>query len=256
MNVRMLSALTVLLLAAFGFCAYRYYGDVIAPEQALAEADAAQSALFAQIRPTQPAAPSATDETAPEPSAPAAAETQPDALAPAEAVNAAVVGWITIPGTQIDYPIVQGEDNTFYLHHGFDGKPNQELGCPFLDCRCEADFTGLHSIVYAHHMTKQRMFADVARFKEQAFLEQHQTGCLTTHSGTHTVRFFAYLNVPDDAAIYALDETPEQYAAYLTQAAVYCLLPAEDIQDCRLLLLSTCTFEFDGARGVLAGVIQ
>ena len=259
MKTTVILRILICLLAAAGiWCGYRYYGDVIRPEREIAAADREQTELFAQIRPvmSQPAETAASREASPAPAAPS--PPQPEPLAPAAEVNSAVVGWITIPGTHIDYPIVQGDDNDFYLHHGFDGKPNQELGCPFLDCRCAGDFSGFNSIVYAHHMTKQRMFADIALFQDAQFLDSHSTGCLTLNDGTHEVRFFAYLNVPDTDALYQTgfrtDDEKQTYLDYVSETAVYTAFTGIPT-DARLLLLSTCTFEFEGARGVLAGVI-
>ena len=182
-----------------------------------------------------------------------------DYLADAAEINSSVVGWITIPDTHIDFPIAQGEDNDFYLHNGFDKKYNYELGCPFLDYRCASDLSGFNSIVYAHHMTEQRMFADIALFKDSAFMEANPVGYLTQHDGVHTVRFFAYLNVPDDSAVYQIADSAE-YAEYidtLYRSADYVTKNKDEIKETdRLLLLSTCTYEYKDARGVLVGIIE
>ena len=110
-------------------------------------------------------------------------------------------------------------------------------------------------------MTRQRMFADIALYKDGAFFESHRTGSLTLADGTHEVQFFAYLNVPATAPLYqAVFVTPEErrdYLAYILDTAVYCTPDAGDLTaDDHLLLLSTCTFEYNEARGVLAGVIR
>ena len=248
-------SILVLVLAGIGvYCGWRYYGDVVAPEQEIAAADEAQQTLFRQIRPAVqlPERPEQTEQTASEVPA-------EDLLSPAREVNNRIAAWLTIPGTHIDYPVVQGTDNDFYLHHGFDGAYNQELGCPFLDCNCEPDFSGFNSIVYAHHMTKQRMFADIARFKDETFLREHAAGYLTLPDGTHTVEFFAYLTVPSDAAVYRTRlNSEEERRAYLQDLLnTAAVVLHSDIDDTdRLLLLSTCTYEFEEARGILAGVIR
>ena len=243
----MLAIVTVLA----AYCGYRYYNDAVLPEKKLAEADEAQLRLFEDIKPDIP-------ENTQEDSSP---DNDRNLLAAAEKVNPGVVGWLTIPGTHIDYPVAQGVDNDFYLHNGFDGNYNQELGCPFLDYRCEGGFSGFNSIVYAHHMTEQRMFADIALFKDENFFDSHSDGCLITPDGVHTVQFFAYLNVPDNApayhAVFVTDKERQEYIDYLYDAAMFTRLNAADIHtDMHLLLLSTCTFEYEEARGVLVGVIQ
>ena len=81
-------------------------------------------------------------------------ETYPDAI-----------GWIYIPDTSINYPIMQGEDNDFYLTHGTDGR-SLKCGCIELDYRCENRFQNNFNILYGHNMKNGSMFANVCRFKD------------------------------------------------------------------------------------------
>ena len=61
-------------------------------------------------------------------------------------VNPQVIGWIFAAGGEISYPVVQGEDNEYYLNHLFKGEVNRS-GCIFMDVRWEGDFSGFHSIL-------------------------------------------------------------------------------------------------------------
>lgn len=251
MKTRILYTVVAVLVIALGYCGWRYYDDVIRPEKQIAEADSSQNELFSEIRPTVTEGSGKTSDDA-------TVMTESDPLAPAEEINESTTAWLTIPGTHIDYPVVQGEDNDFYLHHGFDGELNQELGCPFLDCRCESSFRGFNSIVYAHHMTKQRMFADIALFKDEAFMRSCPEGYLTLADGVKTIRFFAYLTVPSSAAVYQVvsaEEERDEYIEYILNTANY-HFDIEIDENSRLILLSTCTYEYDQARGVLVGVIE
>ena len=263
MKSRILSFLVAVLAVVGVYCGWRYYDDVIKPEKQIASADDEQNELFSQIKPTQEITAATTVTTTSLHTEKAVTTTvtaeEIDYLADAAKINSSVVGWITIPGTHIDFPIAQAEDNEFYLHNGFDKKYNYELGCPFLDFRCSSDLSGFNSIVYAHHMTEQRMFADIALFKDSAFMEANPVGYLTQHDGVHTVRFFAYLNVPDDSMIYQVADTSEreEYLDDLFAAADYATKNKDDIKENdRLLLLSTCTYEYKDARGVLVGIIE
>lgn len=282
MKRHIMIGIVVLLLGAGCYCGYRYYDDVIRPEQEIAAADDAQNELFLQVKPSVSVNVPVT-ESIQESEAQAAltTETAENLLAPAEEINEHTTAWLTIPGTHIDYPVVQGDDNDFYLHHGFDGQLNQELGCPFLDYRCNADFSGFNSIVYAHHMTKQRMFADIALFKDESFFSSHGYGTLILNDEVHTVQFFAYLNVyptaPAYHAVFVMDSEKQEYLEYIEETADYCLYSTDELLDMystdeddrddkddrddsfdnlHLLLLSTCTYEFDDARGILVGVIE
>lgn len=74
-----------------------------------------------------------------------------------ENINSDCVAWIRIDETEIDYPVVQGHDNSFYLKHLFDGEWNG-AGCIFLDSRVEPDLSDRHSVLYGHHMKNGTMF--------------------------------------------------------------------------------------------------
>ena len=253
-------ALILVVLAVFiavgGYCGYRYYNEDILPEKQLSEADDKQLELFERVKPKVLVSYNGKTETE--------KTDHGSPLQSAEEVNSDVVGWLTIPDTHIDYPIAQAEDNDFYLHNGFDGEYNYELGCPFLDYRCESDFSGFNSIVYGHHMTRQRMFADIALFKDTAYLQSHRKGTLTLNDGVHNVDFFAYMNVKNTApayhAVFVSDSEKEEYIDYIFSDAVYILnYSANDLKrndDLHLLLLSTCTYEFTDARGILIGIIE
>jgi len=94
----------------------------------------------------------------------------PDAFATLLDTNPDTVGWITIEGTDIDYPIVQGTDNEYYLHVDFQGESNKR-GAIFLDVRCtEASRT---LIVYGHQMKDGTMFHNLARYKDAAYAAMH-----------------------------------------------------------------------------------
>ena len=62
-----------------------------------------------------------------------------------------MIGWIYSPDTTINYPVMQGDDNDYYLKHLADGTENRN-GCPFLDVQNRPDFTDNNSIIYGHHM--------------------------------------------------------------------------------------------------------
>ena len=69
-------------------------------------------------------------------------------------INPDIVGWLYCEDTPIHYPVVQGEDNSYYLKHLFDGTYNAN-GCLFLDSRVKNDFSEAYSIIYGHHMKKR-----------------------------------------------------------------------------------------------------
>ena len=89
------------------------------------------------------------------------------------AENPDTVGWITIEGTNINYPIVKGTDNDFYLNHDFNGEENI-AGSIYLDFESQGDFDGRNNIIYGHNMKNGSMFKDVVRYKDEAYFKEHQ----------------------------------------------------------------------------------
>ena len=85
-------------------------------------------------------------------------------------LNPDVVGWVTLEGTQIDDPIVQGEDNREYLNKNVYGE-YALAGSIFLDSRCDREFQDKYQLVYGHHMEKHRMFGDLDLYLKKKFFK-------------------------------------------------------------------------------------
>ena len=75
-------------------------------------------------------------------------------------INSDVVGWIKINETNIDYPIVQKNDNDYYLNKNFYNK-NDRTGAIFLDYKNKSDFTDVNTVIYGHNIKRGTMFADL-----------------------------------------------------------------------------------------------
>lgn len=171
-------------------------------------------------------------------------------------INPDVVGWIYIKDTNINYPIVQGEDNDYYLKRLFD-KTYNGAGCIFLDAACDADFSGKHSIIYGHNMKNQTMFAALMKYKKQAFFEEHSEGMLVTPTAYYRIKFFSgYVSDTWNDA-WELDFRNDSYGDWLSSIQEQSLFETTDQPDenDRVVTLSTCTYEFDSAKYVLHGYI-
>lgn len=197
---------------------------------------------------------------------PAGAETLPDEddtiwpevdFAVLREINPDIVAWIYIEGTKINYPIVQGGDNSYYLKHLFSGEWNGS-GCIFLDFRNDASFADRHSIIYGHHMKNGTMFTGIDKYKKQEFFDEHPVALLITPDKNYKVDFFAgYVAAPQDDA-WEIGFTEAEFEVWLQNAADRSCFTSEiapNISD-HILTLSTCSYEFDDARFVLAGVLR
>jgi len=84
-----------------------------------------------------------------------------------------IYAWIQIPGTDIDYPIVQREgDNAYYLNHTIDGKKKTE-GAIFTEDYNAKDFTDPNTLIYGHNMKNGSMFRGLHKFKDRKFMEEN-----------------------------------------------------------------------------------
>lgn len=86
--------------------------------------------------------------------------------------NKNLIGWVKIDDTIIDYPVMQGSDNTYYLNHNFDQEEDR-AGAIFLDCNCDVIRGNDNYIIYGHHMTSGRMFASLSDYESRRFYENH-----------------------------------------------------------------------------------
>ena len=84
--------------------------------------------------------------------------------------NPDVVAWIQIPALEgLDYPVVIGEDNAYYVNHNWENQESEE-GAIFLDFRNHSDFSQPHNILYGHCMKDGTMFQPLGQWEKESFL--------------------------------------------------------------------------------------
>lgn len=170
-------------------------------------------------------------------------------------INPDVVGWITLDGTHIDYPIVQGPDNEFYLEHLFSKKTNH-TGCVFIDVNNHPDFSDPNSILYAHHMRNGSMFSDLEGYRKEGFLEEHPYFILQTLDSVYKIEPFADIlgdaystynqtAFENDAEFLSFIEQIRNESTFRTDAVI----TASD----RVVILSTCRYDVSEGRYAVVG---
>ena len=96
--------------------------------------------------------------------------------------NSDFVGWISIDGTNIDYPVMQTIDNpNYYLKHSFE-KQYSDYGVPYVQENCDLEFSD-NCVIYGHHMNNGSMFADLCKYADEDFYREHKTIRFDTLSG-------------------------------------------------------------------------
>ena len=113
-----------------------------------------------------------------------------------KAINADIVGWVYMPHTRINYPIVRADDNDYYLSHDFEYQEGwiARCGTPFMDCRNQSDWSDLANFVYGHHLNDGTMFADIAGLKDQKRFDECRIVYLLTPRGNYRLRSFTLVH--------------------------------------------------------------
>lgn len=167
-----------------------------------------------------------------------------------------IVGWLYSPNTPINYPIMQSDDNAYYLRRLPDGSYNQN-GSLFMDYRNAADFSDLNIIIYGHNMKNDNMFGTLTEYKTQAYYEEHPVLYLLTPEGDYGIRLIGgYVTESDSDAYhipYELDGRNALLDAALQNSSFVSQVQVEDDQ--RLITLSTCSYDYDDARYILVGAL-
>ena len=170
-------------------------------------------------------------------------------------MNPDIIGWIQIPGTAIDYPIVQAEDNDAYMDIGADGEPSAG-GTIFLDYESQKDFRGLHNVIYGHNMRNGSMFHDLVRFKEESYFKEHQYGILYTPAETFYLKMVsAYYAAANPLYRTTKFETEAAFEDFFQTMLKTCKYGETDTQVPEsLFTFITCSYEFSDARTLVHAV--
>lgn len=164
-------------------------------------------------------------------------------LAALREVNPDVVGWIRIPDSKIDYPVVQGEDNDFYLKHTWQGNPNS-MGSIFLDCNTSPDLTAYNTLIYGHNMNSGAMFASLRDYRMQSYYDTHPYVYLLVDNGAFRFDVFSAYRAELTALAYGQSfqqrQTREKFLQEAMEKSDIETGITPGIRD-RILTLSTCS---------------
>lgn len=226
-------------------------------EQAAARRQKEQEESLAQIasqtaEETESESMTQEPEAEPETEAPYVSPIDFEAL---QAENPDTVGWIRIPDTRIDYPIVQAADNEKYLHTDFEGK-DSVYGTVYLDCDSRPDFSGWNNPVYGHHMKDGSMFKDVVKFKEEAYFKDHQYFEIYTPERTiHLKAVACYYSDSNGIVRKTRFATRESFDKWLDERLSPCgFAEKPEVPVDSMFVLVTCSYELNDARTLLYAV--
>ncbi len=186
------------------------------------------------------------------------AEEDSVSFAELQAINPEVFGWLTVYGTNIDYPIAQGPDNAKYVNTSVFGTYSLS-GAIFLDYLNNKDFQDFNSILYGHHMEKQAMFGDLGSFSDKNFFDSRIYGNLYFSGKDYGLEFFAFIKTDAyDGGVFTPciqgKEAQQAYLQNLMDKALYTRNIGVTAED-HILLLTTCSSDSTNGRDILAARI-
>lgn len=175
-----------------------------------------------------------------------------------KARNSDVVGWIYGPGTPINYPVVQGSDNEYYLTHMVDNRENK-CGSIFMDSLNAEDFSNDNSIVHGHHMRNGSMFAGLTKYTAQSYYDAHPVMWLVTPDRNYQVEIFTGFVTTADSDVWQIEfASQEEYGKWLTEmkeASSFESSVEPDTKD-HIITLATCSYENSDSRFVVMGILR
>ena len=240
-------AAAVCLLGTAAFCGFQIYHHNAQVEE--------QTEAFEQIAEVVENAP---EETIPEDTPVSEGE---DVLAKYKELylqNEDMVGWISIAGTKINYPVMQTPNEpNFYLKHNFE-KAYSDLGTPYIQENCNISESD-NLVIYGHHIKGGKMFGALEDYKSKSFYEEHKTiqfDTLTEQAEYEIVAVFKTVAYSADGFRYydfVNAENEEAFDAYIgkcKELALYDTGVSAKYGD-RLITLSTCEYSAQNGRLVV-----
>lgn len=171
--------------------------------------------------------------------------------------NSDIVGWIYLENSPINFPVVQGKDNDYYLRRLIDGTYNS-AGTIFMDYRNDKNMNDWNTIIYGHNMKNSTMFGTLLNYKEQSYYDEHKIMYYITENKKYEVELIAGYTESSDNIIYNISNNEYmkdkilEFAKNKSTFKSNVEINAED----KILTLSTCSYDFDEARYILMGILN
>lgn len=173
-------------------------------------------------------------------------------------INPDIVGWIYIPETAVDYPILKNPYDNYYLNHDFTGNDSL-LGAIFMQKAETADFSAQHTVLYGHNLIDKQMFGSLSMYASQQFRDSQPYIYIYQPDQTLRCTVYAAYTCEADSAAYQLDfqDMPEfeSWVMKSVSESYYTTSIQTPNPETRILTLSTCTDTGD-ARFVLHSTIE
>lgn len=174
--------------------------------------------------------------------------------------NKNLIGWLKIDDTIIDYPVMQCDNNTYYLNHNFD-QEEDKTGTLFLDCGCDVIRGSDNYIIYGHHVTSGKMFSRLSDYESERYYQDHPYITFDTiyEEATYQVMYaFRSRIYNEDEVVFKYYQfinaySEEEFNSYMQEMAelAYYDTGVTAVYGDQLLTLSTCDYQETNGRFVV-----
>ena len=156
--------------------------------------------------------------------------------------------------TQVNYPVVKSEDNNYYLRRLINGEYNI-AGSLFMDYRNNSNLEDNNTIIYGHNMENDTMFGTLQEYKSQEYYDNHKVLYYFTQEKNYMIQLFAGYTISVESDIYDLSIIDESKIEESIQNSDF-NSDVEVREEDKIMTLSTCAYEYDGARYIIMGVLH
>ncbi len=177
--------------------------------------------------------------------------------------NADIIGWIEIENTNINYPVLQGTDNSYYMTHNYK-KEKSKNGSIFLNADYNWNIPSNNLLIYGHNLGNGMMFQELLKYEKESFYQEHPVIRFTTveedaeyeiisafksrvyyKSEKNVFRYYFFLNSESE-------EEYNQFVKNAKNASLYSIDATANYGD-QLITLSTCSYYVEDGRFAVVG---
>ncbi len=166
--------------------------------------------------------------------------------------NPDIVAWIYCAGTPINYPILQGEDNEYYLERLVNGNHNPN-GSIFMDFRNSSDLSDMNTLIYGHNMANSTMFSSLVNYSYEWYYNSHPFLWIITEDQAYRIDVIAGFITQSDSDVYTIFNDEEIFKTFLedsiSQSSISSGISPDSIKN--IVTLSTCSNREDSERYVV-----
>ena len=174
-------------------------------------------------------------------------------------INSDTVAWLSVDGTTINYPIVQAEDNDYYLTHSFD-KSSKKSGWTFMDYRNNKDMSDTNTIFYGHNLLNMTAFGSITEMFKDSWSNSsnHSIVVITETKKYYYTVFSGYYSSPESYYLktnFYLDSDREDFLKTLSERNILNIDNSISADD-KIITLSTCTDDNTGRKVIHAKLVN